>query len=251
MADDPIDAREMIAAYRAIAGASPATKRSIARAIDAPVRAPRWPYVVLAVAAAAALVASLGWPRSWLDRAPQEEIRPEAPYGEATPPQLGRVESTDRPRAVDVAAVHDAKVDVPRVMPIDAAEREPSPRRDVSSKSRERAPVGERVSSPSSANGDSLLAEMALLERARSRLADGRPREALALVEEHARTFPGGALAEERDALRVIASCGLADRGESALAARLAFARDYPRSTYAARVRRACAELGAPARAGE
>jgi hypothetical protein len=241
MADDPIDAREMIAAYRAIARPSPATKRRIARVIDAPVRAPRWRYVVIAVAAAAALVASLGWPGSWLDRVPQEEIRPEAPYGEATPPQLGRVESTHRPRAIAGSAVHDAKADVPRVVPIDAGEREPSARRDASSKSRERAHVGEHVSSPPS-NGDALLAEMALLERARSRLADGRPREALALVEEHARTFPGGALVEERDALRVIASCGLADRGESVLAARLAFARDYPRSTYAARVRRACAD---------
>jgi hypothetical protein len=242
MADDPIDAREMIAAYRAVARPSPAVKRRIARVIDAPVRARRWPYVVVAVAAAAAVVAMFGGPESWRDRSPQEEARPEAAYDDATPPQLGRVESPHLPRAVESGRTAGAATqsEATLVGPRDAAERKPSIRRDTASKPRDRAPASAPVQS---SEGDDLLAEMALLERARSRLAEGGRTEALALVEQHARTFTRGALAEERDALRVIASCGLPDRAESAWAARLAFARDYPRSTYAERVRRACAEL--------
>lgn len=241
MADEPIDPRELIAAYRAVARPSVAVKRRIARTIGAPVRAPRWPYVALAVAAAALLVASLSWRASWLDRSPRERARPEAQYEDAAPAQLGRLEPGTAPHAVVVAtpsggSVEPRPVEIQRAATPEPSERKSSSRRDPPSRGRD--PTTEP-------DGDDLLAEMALLERARSKLATGRPGDALAIVEEHARTFPAGALGEERDALRVIAWCGLPERANAALAARTAFARDYPRSTYAERVRRACVHIGA------
>lgn len=240
MADEPIDVREMITAYRAVARPRPAVKRRIAQAIAAPVPAPRWPYVAVAVAAAAALVASLAWPESWLDRSPREEHRPEAPYDDATPSQLGRVDSPHAPEVARPVAPAPQRVVAPPIAPRETSERKAPARRDAKDEARDRRAAPADVV----AAGDDLLAEMALLERARSRLAAGNPRAALALAEEHASTFPGGALTEERDALRVIASCALPDRSAAAFTARLAFARDYPRSTYAERVRRACTDLG-------
>ncbi len=241
MADDPIDAREMIAAYRAVARPHADVKRRITRAIATPVPAPRWPYVAVGLAAAAVMVASLTLRDAWLDRSPREEARPEAQYDDATPTEPGRVEPPARALVVEeitpaAEVPHDAKASIAPVRPRAASERRTA-RRDPPSKPRAVAPT-------EPAHRDDLLAEMALLERVRSRLASGRLAEALALAEEHDRTFPRGALAEERDALRVIASCGLPDRAEAAWTARLAFARDYPRSTYAERVRRACVDLG-------
>ncbi len=91
----------------------------------------------------------------------------------------------------------------------------------------------------------SVAAEVALLERASGALRAGDPKRALAAVSEHARRFPNGALAEERDTERIVALCALGRRDEAATATQR-FDRAYPSSSHAARIRAACASPSAP-----
>jgi hypothetical protein len=74
-------------------------------------------------------------------------------------------------------------------------------------------------------------------------LAEKRPARALDVLDDHARTFPHGAMAEDRDALRVVALC-LAGRTADADASRTKFFRRWPKSLHASRVRKACDEHG-------
>lgn len=89
---------------------------------------------------------------------------------------------------------------------------------------------------PSVAPESTLAAELALLRPARS----SAPAQALALLDEHARRYPRGVLAEERQAQRIVALCGLGRRDE-ATTALAAFERAYPQSPHTQRARRACA----------
>ena len=84
-----------------------------------------------------------------------------------------------------------------------------------------------------------LVAEAGLLRRADGALKVGNAALALELVDQHATSYPGGVLVEEREAERVLVLCGLG-RADDARIAASAFLRDYPRSTQAARVRGAC-----------
>ena len=86
---------------------------------------------------------------------------------------------------------------------------------------------------------DPLAAETALLGRAQSALAAGRNEEALAILEEHARRFPRGALAHERDGARWLALCA-SGRAEAIRPALRAFLAESPASPLAARLRVAC-----------
>jgi len=70
-------------------------------------------------------------------------------------------------------------------------------------------------------------------------LRSGDAGRALTLASEHARRFPRGTLAEEREGVRAVAQCQLA--APSARSTLLeTFARRYPSSPYAARVKAAC-----------
>ena len=109
-----------------------------------------------------------------------------------------------------------------------AAEAEPAPRL-VSSPKLQRA---HRVLSPQ----ESYAAELYLLQRAQSDYASQDFPDALVLVAEHARRFPKGRLAEEREALRVRSLAG-ASRGDEARRALAAFARRFPRSVLLPRLR--------------
>ncbi len=82
--------------------------------------------------------------------------------------------------------------------------------------------------------------EPVLLQRARTALARGEAREALALLDDHQRLFPGGQLIESREALRIEA---LAAAGESARARALAdeYRRRFPHSVFLPVVNRAAA----------
>lgn len=85
-----------------------------------------------------------------------------------------------------------------------------------------------------------LTRETRLVAEAREALRAGEAGRALALLEEHARRFPGGVLAAEREAERVTALCALGRSAEArAHAAR--FSREHPSSALGARVRAACA----------
>ena len=76
---------------------------------------------------------------------------------------------------------------------------------------------------------DRLAAERALLDRAQNALENARPAEALVLTRQHERTFAGGKLAQEREAMAIRA---LVDLGRTAEAGRRAarFHARFPRS---------------------
>jgi hypothetical protein len=84
-----------------------------------------------------------------------------------------------------------------------------------------------------------LAEETRLLARARAHLRSAAPQAALAPLDEHARRFPDGQLAEDRMVLRAQALCesGDTDAGRRQAAA---LQRAFPRSSHLPRVRRAC-----------
>ncbi len=88
---------------------------------------------------------------------------------------------------------------------------------------------------------DSLEAEMRWVRAADAALRGGDAGLALSLLNQHAREFPNGVLAEEREGLRVVAGC---QSGISPSAQRVAarFLEHAPRSLIAGRVRAACAQ---------
>jgi outer membrane protein assembly factor BamD (BamD/ComL family) len=89
----------------------------------------------------------------------------------------------------------------------------------------------------------SLDAEIALVRDARAALRGGDAARSLALLDEHDRRFPGGALAEDCAAERVYALCALGDSaGARSAAAR--FLSDHPYSPHAASVRASCVSSG-------
>lgn len=92
---------------------------------------------------------------------------------------------------------------------------------------------------------DSLAAEMSLVSRAQTALQRGLPASALSALDEHARRFPRGELAEEREALAVQA---LARGGRMEEAARRAerFDARYPHSVLGPVVHAAVGEGTSP-----
>lgn len=83
-----------------------------------------------------------------------------------------------------------------------------------------------------------LLQELRLLRKAQAHLKQEQLEAARLVLEEHARLFPKGQVAEERQALQAITLCKLG-RPEGRDAAR-AFLLAYPTSPQAPRVRRDC-----------
>ncbi|MFV8751014.1 hypothetical protein ACNOYE_10755 [Nannocystaceae bacterium ST9] len=88
-------------------------------------------------------------------------------------------------------------------------------------------------------DADPLAAELALLEQAR---ADEDPDERLRLLDRHRDRFPSGALAAERDVLRITTLCEL-DRVVEARRAAEGFLSAHPRSPLRSRLRSGCPEL--------
>lgn len=84
-----------------------------------------------------------------------------------------------------------------------------------------------------------LAQEMALVRAVHDALAAGQSRQALALLDDHGRRFPGGALREEAAALRAVALCATDREGAGSRAA-ASFLAAHPGSLSAERVRRAC-----------
>lgn len=88
------------------------------------------------------------------------------------------------------------------------------------------------------ANNDAYARELTLLAPARGHLAAQRWSAALAAAEAHERQFPQGALAEERDAVRILALVG-AHRFDSARPLLSDFVARHPNSPLRASVERA------------
>jgi hypothetical protein len=83
---------------------------------------------------------------------------------------------------------------------------------------------------------ESYAAELQLLQRAQSEYTSQDFPDALVLVAEHARRFPNGRMAEEREALRVRSLAGVG-RGDEARRALAAFVEQFPHSALLPRLR--------------
>jgi hypothetical protein len=94
---------------------------------------------------------------------------------------------------------------------------------------------------PAPAPRSTLAEETRILSQARGDLIDGKPEQALVRLGDHARRFPDGMLAEERQALRAVALCEAGRDAEGQTAAR-SFLREHPHAALAQRVRSACLE---------
>lgn len=120
------------------------------------------------------------------------------------------------------------------------ASRAGADRRGTASAERRRA-APEPAPEPTPTPGSTLAEENRLLAQARASLIDERPEQALTQLLDHARRFPDGVLAEERQALRAVALCE-AGRDAEGHAAASSFLREHPQAALAQRVRRACLE---------
>lgn len=89
---------------------------------------------------------------------------------------------------------------------------------------------------------DPLRAEAAGVRAANEAIQRGDPQGALRLIAEQERSFPGGMLAEERAAVRVLALCKL-EQGAPARTAARRFLERFPQSPLVPRVRAGCARF--------
>lgn len=121
----------------------------------------------------------------------------------------------------------------PRVADQDPTVASPATARALQPRARAKPPaaIGEE--------SGGLAAELASLERARSALATHSPNQALALLEEHERAFPKGAMIEERRAIRIVALCE-AGKSEQGRAEARAFLAVNPDAALVSRIRSAC-----------
>jgi hypothetical protein len=94
----------------------------------------------------------------------------------------------------------------------------------------------------------SLTREAELLAAVQSELRANNPERALALLDEHERAYSGGALSEERQAVRVLALCQ-AGKWTAARHEAVEFLQTAPRSPLVPRIQSSCAftAQGAPA----
>jgi len=93
---------------------------------------------------------------------------------------------------------------------------------------------------PTAAVSADIAEELALIRAAQDALRGGSGHRALARLDEHARRFPNGALAEERDTARVLALSQLG-RATDACVEAAHFVEAHPLSPHASTVREACA----------
>lgn len=106
-----------------------------------------------------------------------------------------------------------------------------------------RSPAPPKIESVAEAAPDQLQAETRDLRQAQRALRSGHPAEALTLLDQQDRRFPGGALAQERAAARVLALC-LAGRTAEARLGAEHFEQKWPRSPLVARVQSSCKPRG-------
>jgi hypothetical protein len=128
----------------------------------------------------------------------------------------------------------DPALSAPKALPVPPAERTaraPEPPREIAA-----AEPGVRLrSARARTNVDTVTVELELVQRAHAAFTRHDFIRALMLTAEHARRFPNGHLAEQREALRVrsLASAGRADEAHRAAAA---FATRFPRSVLLPRL---------------
>ncbi len=222
-----------------VPAASVASVSSVA-AVGATVGATGLAAIGTKIAVAVALVSALGGGGALVvSAAHRNAARAESPVAVATvaiaaaPPVAPTVPAA--PAVTTASAVASAPVAAPVV---NAAAPHPA----VSASSASAA------ASPSTDTPD-VADELVLLREARSALKAGNAERSLQILAEHAHRFPHGALTEEREAARAVATCATVASGGSADTARATVARFfrlYPRSLHASRVHNACDDVDAP-----
>jgi hypothetical protein len=148
-----------------------------------------------------------------------------------------------------VAVWRSAPAAAPRARTVEsAAERQPDVRMALPVKAPEQVepsePVPQPVAAPApraarAAREADIGAELALIEAAQQSLQRTQPSRALGQLEQHARSYPRGLLASEREALRAIALCE-AGRGAEGRKVRDLFLARAGSTPIAERVRKAC-----------
>ena len=162
-------------------------------------------------------------------------------HGEAEPtPAAVAPRATPSPtpapvRVQEPAATAEAPSLSPSAVP---AAAQPTPARAATARRPKRA----SVKADARATGESSIsAELALIRTAQSALRDGKPRQALRHLDEHAQTHPKGAFIEDREALRVLAGCELPGTAASArTAAADRFRKRWPAPVFLGRIDTAC-----------
>ncbi len=167
------------------------------------------------------------------------------PVGASAPAATASSVTLAASRGAPVARAALATVDAPLVKVTDLPTASPAAAPSPPALARQgeaSASPASLATSPSIAAPEpgSLSAEVALLRRMSAALRGHDPKGALKAVAEHARRFPNGALAEEREVERIVALCALGRR-EDAARATDRFTRAYPASSHEARIRAECA----------
>jgi hypothetical protein len=135
-----------------------------------------------------------------------------------------------------VAALHVRSAPAPQMIAPPSVSVPPTPPVEPAVPRAEPAPAAARPHPGRTApKGDPFAAELELLQRAHTAYTRRDFSVALALVAEHARRFPRGRLAEQREALRVRSLAG-AGRADDARRAAAEFAAQFPRSVLLPRV---------------
>ena len=178
--------------------------------------------IVGAVGTGSLSVALYGWPHREPARSSQTARPPEAAWSSDVPHLVVPHEEPAR-------GVSRTELPSPVAPP---SEMRIAPSRPVAATSHVSTAV---LSVPPS----SLESETRLLRDASFELGAGRPERALALLDEHARSFSGGALVEEGRVERILALCALG-RTSAAHDEGARFLRERPHSLLADRVRASC-----------
>jgi hypothetical protein len=152
---------------------------------------------------------------------PAHASEPETPPEEAPSLVVPLPEPTEPPSATPEEAASE-----PAVQPKPAKRASPKPQTKA-------------TSVPEQENAPSFAEEVELMGRARAALGRNDAAGALALLEQHAKTFPRGALGPERDVSRIMALCALGREAQARKRA-VAFMRNHAGSALAERVRRTC-----------
>jgi len=243
--DAPAKVRDLLARGRATPPMPDHVRAALLAAL--PVAAPPpSPPAPPAPPAAGAAAASAGVPAAWLiggvavvavaalawnARAPENSAKQGAPS--ATP-----VVVVGPSRAAASVAPTPSEVALPVVSAFPEAPLRPSPRQKPSAAPSTPAPLANAVAE------SNLAEESTLVARARANLAPS-PAASLDAVEEHARRYPRGELAAEREYLRVSALRRLG-RNDEARTRGQRYLTAFPASPYTSAVRTILTELGEP-----
>jgi hypothetical protein len=196
-----------------------------------PLRIVGWSVGIAALIGGGALVASTMGSQTRTSAVSQRETDVDA---DARTPTREPVRTSASPREV----LHEHAV-VARE-PVVAATDAPEHIERVRGRSSVAVKRGHRARAPAEpATPDTLAAELGVLRRAERQRQSGDFAAALDSLAEHARTFPDGALAPERDAARVLVLCE-AERHDEAREAARTFDDRHPRSHLRARFEGRC-----------